>query len=275
MSDVARIAIVGSGPAGCIAAWACHLAGIDADVYTNTPNLSPLPGAQYLHSPFVLPGGVVIPHHVIRYAKFGTREQYSKKIYGEGFDPAHTSWDKFPAGEVHGWPLRRIYELLHNRLDHLFIEEEVDREMIKTMSYDYDLIFNSAPAQLFASHENGSVVAMTEKVWIFTRQMVPMDQAPEKGLIVYEGGDSVPFYRYSYLEGREAWEYPQTYDPGMEEAKLINKPLHINQPPLAANIIPIGRYGKWKKGELVDSVFHEVSAVVHGYISARTLSYDG
>lgn len=248
------VAIVGSGPAGAIAAWACHLQGVTAHVISNTATPSALPGAQYLHRPFVLPGNVKVDPVTITYAKMGKREDYAMKIYGDHFDPGQTSWDLFPAGRIYGWPLRKIYEMLYGAM--ALTIEEVDRDVMGELLRTYDVVFNSAPAALFTIRDSTPVEVKTERVWI--RTMRADYQEPGHGLIVYEGSLSVPHYRYSFLEGKEAWEYPESWGGG-SGATLVSKPLSINKPPMDPRIIPVGRYGKWQKGVLVDSVFGEVS----------------
>lgn len=219
-----------------------------------------------MHHPFPLPHGFPVLSGQILYVKFGTKEAYSKKIYGEDFDPDLTSWDKFPGGVVEGWPLRYVYERLHAEVQPYMVEASVNRPMMNWMCSEYDLVFNSAPAALFCDMTCGEPTVRTEKVWIVNGP--PDAKHPNSrydGLIVYEGTSAVPFYRYSYLEGRESWEYPHWHDPGDPRAKLINKPLSIDRPPMHGKIVPIGRYGKWKKGELVDTVYDEVSNVLAGY----------
>jgi hypothetical protein len=254
-----RIAIIGGGPAGCIAAWACHLQGVAPTVYSDTRTPSALPGAQYLHSPFVLPGGRHIDHCEITYVKRGTPEGYARKIYGPDFDPAQTSWNKFPAGVIRGWPLREVYEMLHEFVQNYIHVTMVTRHDIIEMEQDYDLIFNSAPAPLFAMD---GAEPKFEKVWVVIKDSGIRDA---RNIIVYEGESSKAHYRYSMLEGVESWEYPETFF-GLAhcpaEAVEVRKPLSINKPPMSTRIVPIGRYGRWEKGVLVDSVFNQVSRIV-------------
>lgn len=256
-----KVAIVGSGPAGCIAAWACHLAGVDAAVYTNTLTPSPAPGAQYLHSPFVLPWDTAIDPVDITYVKMGTREDYSEKIYGPGFDPSDTSWDRFPSGVVKGWPLHKIYEMIHGIFLPRFVIADVGRAKMWELLEEHDIVFNTSPGHQFTLDLFPEM--NTESVWIKTNHD-KFDPHASTGLIVYEGSLSVPHYRYSFLEGRESWEYPEDYgDPGCG-AILVKKPLYLHSPMMDPRIIPIGRFGKWQKGVLVDSVFGEVSRAIGG-----------
>jgi len=201
-----------------------------------------------------------VPSVKITYAKLGNREEYAQKIYGKGFDPANTSWDLFPAGTRNGWPLHKIYEMLHERLDLRVME--VHRSDMLELVRQYGLVFNSAPAALFAERDDTPVEVLTERVWIKTE---PVD-APlgHPGIIVYEASPAMAHYRYSFLEGRDSWEFPEAHgDPG--GGVLVSKPLSISHPPMSKGIVPIGRYGQWKKGVLVDSVFGEVSRVLQQY----------
>jgi hypothetical protein len=208
----------------------------------------------------VLPGGVDVPALEIKYAKFGTRDGYCKKIYGKDFDPSLTSWDRFPEGVRRGWPLHKIYEMLHDRVEIQVVD--VDRSVMLELLREYDLVFNSAPAALFVERDGQPVEIKTERVWIKSEPDPSMASEPWTiGLIVYEGEPAIPHYRYSWLEGVSSWEYPEKHgDPG--DGILVSKPLSISAPPMHPRIVPIGRYGQWKKGVLVDSVFGEVSDVI-------------
>src|SRR5215470_19138644 len=97
-----KVAVLGCGPAGLMAAYACTVEGLTPHIYSK-PNKSIIIGAQYLHLPIpniTLPE----PEVEIKYVKVGTPEGYARKVYGN--EAAPTSWDRFSEGLHKGWGLR-------------------------------------------------------------------------------------------------------------------------------------------------------------------------
>ncbi len=249
MSEKQPVAIVGSGPAACMAAWALHLKEVPFCIYTQSLEPSTLRGAQYLH---YLPPGLEFESAMITYSKFGTREGYAKKIYGDGYE-GPVSWDKFPAGEVPGWPLRKVYAWLHDFFRPSMLESEVDRDQMNLLCDHFEWVFNTAPGHLFASNPLDCGLEV-ENVWVVSRDVSGM----LRPVIIYDGREVVPFYRVSYLENTLSVEYPWSEEPPEEGCVKVVKPLSMAASPMRSNIVPVGRYGQWKKGVLVDEVFKQV-----------------
>ena len=106
-----RVAILGCGPTGLLAAHACHRAGVSFDIYS-VKRKSELYGSQYLHEP--IPGLEFAcgPETPVKYVVRGTPEEYRRKTHGkwwdgqaapEEFEPDHVAWD-----------IRQVYMVLWN-----------------------------------------------------------------------------------------------------------------------------------------------------------------
>jgi hypothetical protein len=74
-----RLAIVGCGPAGMLAAHACFLEGVEFEVFSNVDQPSLIGGAQYLHE--FIPGIEIRPGKV-DYKFVGDRQGYHIKAHG-------------------------------------------------------------------------------------------------------------------------------------------------------------------------------------------------
>ena len=77
-----RVAVLGSGPAGLLAAHACVQQGVEPKIYS-LKEKSLMFGAMYLHEPIPDLNDPDRPDHDIMIVKEGTREGYAKNVYGD------------------------------------------------------------------------------------------------------------------------------------------------------------------------------------------------
>ena len=247
-----KVAILGCGPAGLLAAHACSSWADEVEIYTKDAVPSYISGAQYLHSSIPLLTSKS-PFAMIKYVRFGTKEGYASKIYGS--EDAPSSWDKFP-DEVPAWPLQEYYDLLWDRWRKNMRELDVDEFRIKDLAGEYDYVFSSVP--LPSIMPGGTFT--TERVWISNKP----SRATDPMTIVYNGFQTESWYRRSNLFGHESIECPQSAK--AEELAflgegwvLVRKPVACTQQQiLPSNVELIGRYGRWEKGQLVDHVYKQV-----------------
>jgi len=102
-----KVAILGCGPAGLVAAHAATLTGADVQIFSRKQK-SQLYGAQYLHAPipFVTP---VLDCKIVNYTLNGTPEEYRRKVYGDA--DVEVSPVKL-LGPQKAWDIRDTYEHL-------------------------------------------------------------------------------------------------------------------------------------------------------------------
>src|ERR1700754_1371461 len=119
-----RVAILGAGPAGLLAAQAAHERGYDPVIFSR-PKMgdrlgsvakSELHGCQYLHAPvpsLAWAGGAGTP---VNYTLRGTSAGYRRKVYGTDDSRIAVSPDEYGRAEAHmAWDLRRVYSKLWHR----------------------------------------------------------------------------------------------------------------------------------------------------------------
>ncbi|MBK8246368.1 MAG: hypothetical protein IPK85_03075 [Gemmatimonadetes bacterium] len=146
-----KIAILGCGPSGLVAAHAASRLKIDKRVCVfSRKERSPIYGAQYLHQP--IPGtmsGHGIDPEIIRYIMQGEPESYLRKVYADAWDgtinddlrdQAHVAWD-----------LRSTYDELWFRYESLVIDYDIPRRpdgiesCLNPLFESFDLVVNTIP----------------------------------------------------------------------------------------------------------------------------------
>jgi hypothetical protein len=250
-----RVAILGCGPAGLLAAHAAMMSGVsstDITIYSKKQK-SILHGAQYMGAE--IEGLPMRESRTIKYHLIGTREQYATKVYGAGWD-GQVSPDDFE-GEHQAWDIRDMYELLWKAWeDRIAWAEVTPAWMAGDLPADYDRVFSTIPKPsiCFQKHHQ------------FRSQMIYAIGGPTKDpaicepdSIICDGTDMYEFYRVSNIFGHQTIEWPPDAHDLPVGVVSVRKPL-INDCDCWDRhaIIGIGRYGSWTKGVLVHDAYQAV-----------------
>lgn len=237
-----KVAILGCGPAGLMAAHAVAEAKHTPVIFSRRVP-SAIGGAQFLHEP--LPGITSdLPDGRVNFIKYGTDRGYSKKVYG---DPYYkTSWWDYEEGHRNIWNLRKAYEKLWNRYEKNVVDLKLDHDTVTDiLAEKYQMVMSTIPA--FALCGNPSHVFDSQDVWIVYGQAVAEGGEDR---IIYDGTTDFPWYRWSYIFGWKGVEYSHK----VGNSQHIRKPLTTNCD-CHAEVVRLGRYGKWKKGELTHHAY--------------------
>lgn len=288
-----RVAILGCGPTGLLAAHACNMSDVQFDIYS-TKRKSELYGSQYLHEP--IPGLEFAcgPETPVKYVVLGTPEEYRRKTHGkwwdgqaapEEFEPDHVAWD-----------IRQVYNALWNLYwrkindfsiptpeqqwnqfaefgepsDPPYPDEYVMEEINGQF---YDLIISTVPRNIW--RREGDEFIFSEG-WA-------LGDAPERGIlvedildqisgekeylpdntIICDGTAEVPWTRLSRVHGYTTVEWPHHIPQPHPKASMVVKPLSYTpgtrqQPVPSDSWLHVGRYGEWKKGVVVTDAYHQV-----------------
>lgn len=237
-----KVAILGCGPAGLLAAHATALAGYEPVIFSKKVK-SKLPGAMYLHCSIEALAGEVADHPVL-YVKEGNKQMYAAKVYGDRYAPC--SWDIFETGFHRAWPMKDMYKRLWKMYSERIEDMLIDSVMLDDLPREFPLILSSIPAPVLCGYQESFHHFPAAKIWVKTKR----GKGPN--VIEYNGIPDVPWYRFSRLFGWESWEYGHE----VADASTGVKPLNTNCDcrPL---ITRIGRFGHWKKGVLVHNAFEE------------------
>ncbi len=263
-----RVAILGCGPTGLLAAHACAMQNVEFEVFSKKRK-SHLFGSQYLHEP--IPG---ITNHYdkgtpVTYINRGTPEEYRRKTHGkwwdgvvapQEFEPHHTAWN-----------IREAYDKLWQ-----FYGQDVNDYEIPTSKYAaslvttdlsldvlYDLVISTVPRTIWKVpgeefiYSEGWAVGDAPELGRFCPFTTENDNE-----IVCDGTNEVSYTRLSRVFGYTTIEWPIASKPPVPGVSKITKPLHYqpsNQVNPTSEWLHVGRYGAWRKGVVVTDAWHEVT----------------
>lgn len=246
-----KVAILGCGPAGLIAAHVASMAGAETTIYSKFRK-SHLHGAQYMGAP--IPGIEMGEPVTLRYTLLGSMDDYRRKVYGSDYRGTVSPEDF--EGDHDAWDIRAMYDTLWDVYSDLIVDTEINPAwMIGKLPLDYDRVYSSIPkpALCFRKHQ-----FTQQKIWVMGDadgiQTVPHESA--ENTIVCHGEDNVPYYRIAHVFGHRTVEWPLTAR-AHPQAVVAAKPI-ANDCDCWTDVINIGRYGEWKKGVLVHDAYERV-----------------
>lgn len=250
-----KVAILGCGPSGLVAAEAAVWAGADEVVIYSKARKSDMFGAQYLHEP--IPGVPYSPSIKLHYILHGTMDEYRRKVYGDDWD-GQVSPAEFQ-GDHQAWDIREMYDCLWERYKFDIIQRDITSNWIRANEQLADFTFSTIPLNRLC--DRGHTFAGQE-IWA-AGETKPL--LPYKDTIICNGYSEPAWYRLSNVFGYQTCEWPERSKPPIPVAKVI-KPLWTNCT-CFPNLIRIGRYGRWQKGLLVHHGFDEIDAIMNGSLS--------
>jgi hypothetical protein len=254
-----RIAILGCGPAGLMAAHAAatickqwHVS-VSIDILSHKQK-SPLYGAQYLHRP--IPGIECGDPVNVEYRLRGTADEYKRKVYGRLWDGTVSPEDL--AEDHAAWDIRRTYGMLWDKWQHFVRDTDIDPAGVKFLQESHDIVISSVPrdAICHAGHKFRHT------------QITAAGDAPSLGIdlaqsgfrcmentVLCNGEDSPSWYRMSRVFGHTTIEWPA--DVGrvpITTAAAVRKPTD-HDCDCHPDVLHVGRYGEWKKGVLSHTAY--------------------
>lgn len=257
------IAILGSGPAGLMAAHAVGMAGQPFALFSKTLE-SKIGGAQFLHQHIPAlcdekPDAIV----TYKVTKFSTAEEYEFKVYGERLEDRLSRPQSVSIAHVHdgmtqpAWSLMRVYERLWEVMAGKVNEADVTPEWIDEHGSDFEFIISTIPAHALcrrtAGLEDGPMHRFTNSSIQIKQPCELMDNIPDN-TIVYDGTPLRPWYRGSKLFGITSCEWPIKVNTPFKNMINVVKPLATNCD-CYPDIVREGRYGRWQKGILTHDAF--------------------
>lgn len=239
-----HIAIIGSGPAGLLAAYAVKTMGGTPYIYSPAVPDVRFSGAQYLHRS--IPGLTEkYADKVIKIFLRGSELVYTEKVY-RGNQGVLSSWGQFghlqPAWDIS----KRMVQLCEMLIPDHHHHAAIDPHVLQQMCHEYSGVICTAPAKFMCLSSDH----------IFPSMMVHITDGAQPGVnpnsMVYSGLIEDEWYRSSLVFGVGSTEWPLGSSVSSYGAKKIEKPLettcdcHLWRD----NYRRAGRYGKWKKGVL-------------------------
>lgn len=251
-----RVAILGCGPAGLMAAHAAVLEGHEVDIISKRRK-SEMYGAQYLHQQ--IPGIPEVRSGIVFYNLInGSHEDYRRKVYGHEF-AGEVSTEQF--GTPHdAWDIRQTYDILWG----LYWERIKAAEwnvanthvLTETIVVNYDMVISSLPRPVLC-YDKTSHKFPAQEIWA-------VGDAPEKGQFVpfrveemtavCNADERVGWYRASNIFGYGTVEWALEKRPPVTGISRVLKPLSTDCS-CWPTIKHVGRFGTWQKGVLSHTAY--------------------
>lgn len=243
-----KVAVLGCGPAGLMAAHAIAQAGVEPIIFSRKQK-SPLFGAQYLHAP--IPGAGSGNAVRIEYSLRGTPGMYRRKVYGPMWDGTVSPED---LEESHAaWDIRQTYDNLWEMYHPLIQPTEIDPAGVRFLfdRNEFDFIINTIPLSQLC--HQGHAFRATEIVAAGDAPQIGVDVGfiykCDDNTVVCNGESSPSWYRLSRIFDHTTVEWPISVNPPLPTASKVMKPLgHLCD--CWPDLIKVGRYGSWEKGVL-------------------------
>ena len=267
-----KVAILGCGPTGLLAAHACAMNAVDFTILSKRRK-SFLFGSQYLHEP--IPGISDFDRKVeITYRTDGSPAEYRRKVHGpawdgvilpEDFEQHDQAWDiRFAYDRLWAEYGRMVQEFEipmkpegNNNAGHWNIPAAISRGKL----HEYDLVVSTVPRTYWKMpgdqfiHSSGWVLGDAPEHGQFCPFTTPQDN-----MIICNGEAEPSWTRLSRVFDYTTVEWPGGTKPPIPGISEIIKPLRFEAGPIPPppNWMFVGRYGKWHKGVLVTDAFNEV-----------------
>lgn len=246
-----RVAVLGCGPAGLLAAYGATMAGAKVDIFS-IKKKSPMPGAQFMHREIP---GLGIKRDEVKIYKRGTREGYAKKVHGSPDHPS--SWDLYTNQTLECWSMSATYDELWYKFEDRILDVVIDPEVLDSIEEspaEYNRMISSIPAYTLCS-EGHTFLSEEHRISVYSRTGI------EQNYIIYNGILGDEWHRSSVLQGTGFLEYgPGRAAP--DNAMRVLKP-QSNDCDCRALWQRVGRYGQWKRGILAHTAYEEAYLAVH------------
>lgn len=245
-----RVVILGCGPTGLLAAYACEREGHTVEEIYSKKIKSVIPGAVFLHER--IPGGITAPNPdgVIDFFKYGDKEGYAEKVYGN--QDADCSWDLFPEGQRPAWSMFNLYNQLWEIYRSRVISCNITSNQVIALVKKSDRVISTVPAKAICFNPDHEFYS--QGIYILDKSAYKMSNT-----IVYNGSSDDVWYRTSNLFGHGATESTKPF--GNSFAHDLGAKVSRGFKPLRTDcdchpeVARIGRFGRWEKGILVHHAY--------------------
>jgi hypothetical protein len=257
-----KIAVIGAGPAGLLAAHAVERMGHEPVIYAPAKKSDVLK-AQCLWGE--IPGLNVEPLRLL-VRKLGEGTRYAKRLYGQ--ETAETSWDAITPGAHTVWPLDKVYDELWLRYGGEITDGFLTKPALSEVLHNYPVVFCTAPLNHLCYDEGHTFVGISTSI---DRHRVDPHVPPQmvmNGTEVFREEDD--WFRQTVSRGELVTEFSNWSgfifrgESGLKpvktdcncwqnEKKVGSRPRQLHR---------LGRFGKWSKGVQNHQAFDEAVAIM-------------
>lgn len=258
-----KIAVLGCGTDGLLAAHACQQAGITPKVYSRKVKTK-LGGAQYLDCAIPELSKPDKPETVILHQVSGDEVDYRRKVYGGFPAPLHVISERsevYDGMREPAWSLRRAYNKLWEKWEPLIEDKEITPTFLPKLLDRFNLVISTVPLMSVCSHRSGSYHNFHLRQSLIAPVML---ETLVGDCVVWEGTMRRAWFRMSLIFGEAATEWPNGAPvPTMDKLMKITMPLGSDCD-CWPSVVKLGRYGAWSRKEETSAVFGKVINVLQG-----------
>jgi len=269
------IAVLGTGPAGLMAALGVAMSGKPVSLFgkaNSEGNMakSRIGGAQFLHDPLPMVCDEDEPDGVLTYRVLGTPEGYRTKVYGSDPTIPFVSMDYVHDGKTQqAWSLQHTYDLLWEYLSAAYgnVVDITAQWLDKAIEENwFDHIISTIPVPALCWATNGAPLAVAHQ-FVSQEIMIASHSIMETAdnTIYYNGDPDYSWYRCSKIFGVGGTEWSvENPPPPLAELVRVRKPIRTTCDCFTKNVLRTGRYGAWTKGILTHQAFTDAKKLVNG-----------
>jgi hypothetical protein len=254
------VAVLGCGPAGMLADYACQLSEKPVAIFSK-PEKSRLGGAQYLHMP--IPGLTEQdPEAMLVHRVYGDADTYQRKVYGDDPTVPFVSFSNVRDGsEQPAWNLPMVYDRLWDEFKGVVNEAKIGPQWVADHEDEFEVIFSTVPLVHLCYARAGWI----NQVHRFTVQDILVHPGEYQQMfdntVVYDGTEERSWYRASNIFGHQYTEWSTLGPEPMVETVRDRKPISTSCD-CWRNVVRLGRRGTWTKGILTHDAFLGVLKVL-------------
>ena len=251
-----KVAVLGCGISGLMAAWACEEMGIDYAIFDAKPKKPSVFGFMFLHKPCGIPlkasklRQLIVPNDIsISQASY----LYSKKVYDSEFvESSLSSVIKNSVLDI--YDMSKAINFLWARCKDK-VEQKVFADIGGAVDFSksFDLTFFTLPLNKL---DSSGTYYYTDS-FVLTGKVGYGDN-----FVFYDLRENNPLaYRWGYLFDHIFIESRLKLSGSRKVKKVV---FSENLPEVPGNFILCGRYGAWDKKVLVHNVYEKVREILNG-----------
>ncbi len=249
------IAILGSGPSGLMAAWACLISGKDFVIYSKTSDKPTVSGFSYLHESCNLP----LQKYKLNQIFFGSDSvcvhdlsvAYNKKVYNK--EEISSSFIKqFSYGEfVDIYNLNEAIDIIWDLVcSKIKIRDISTKPELLNVSSCFDTCVSTIPFNIFCK----------ECSFVTSSYILSHADNSDLNYCMYNPFNTSKWYRKGKLFNTYFEEYANTAG-NIKKVLTVNSEVFKDFP---KNILFCGRYGSWDKSVLTHDVYNTILGKIIG-----------
>lgn len=260
---MSKVAILGAGPTGLMAAWAVLRNGHEPVIYSRDIQPPSVNEDMFLYRS--LPGVPDGAPFRLEIFQFGNRDGYARKVYG-GTD-VETSWEQLgPNPSVIAWWLKPTYEMLWEYFRGDLIPLDANYHAAKLLTHEHPLVISTLPAPAICGNPRHLFVDI--QTWLARYKDPDWDQWRSPNQMIYNGDEESQWFRFTSLNGWRTWEYavvPPASEVSDDTPIFPGKKFLSNTCDCLPNVFRVGRYAQWRRGVLNHHAFEQATSILASY----------